>query len=72
MSFAEKQLAKFGWNQGEGLGKNKDGIKKSISVVKKNDTKGVSLFILQLASRQRPVSGTVKSNCRRYHTISYE
>ncbi|KAF9348764.1 G patch domain-containing protein 4 [Mortierella sp. NVP85] len=41
MSFAEKQLAKFGWSQGEGLGKNKDGIKKSISVVKKNDTKGL-------------------------------
>ncbi|KAF9407274.1 G patch domain-containing protein 4 [Podila epigama] len=41
MSFAESQLAKFGWKQGEGLGKNKDGIKKSISVVKKNDTKGL-------------------------------
>ncbi|KAG0049032.1 G patch domain-containing protein 4 [Gryganskiella cystojenkinii] len=41
MSFAEKQMAKFGWNQGDGLGKNRDGIKKSISVVKKNDTKGL-------------------------------
>ncbi|KAF8940894.1 hypothetical protein EDD21DRAFT_441818 [Dissophora ornata] len=41
MSFAEKQLAKFGWKSGDGLGKNKDGIKKSISVVKKNDTKGL-------------------------------
>ncbi|KAF9375465.1 G patch domain-containing protein 4 [Podila verticillata] len=41
MSFAESQMAKFGWKQGEGLGKNKDGIKKSISVVKKNDTKGL-------------------------------
>ncbi|KAF9290942.1 G patch domain-containing protein 4 [Mortierella alpina] len=41
MSFAEKQLAKFGWKSGEGLGKNKDGIKKSISVTKKNDTKGL-------------------------------
>lgn len=41
MSFAESQMAKFGWKQGEGLGKHKDGIKKSISVVKKNDTKGV-------------------------------
>ncbi|KAF9435160.1 G patch domain-containing protein 4 [Entomortierella beljakovae] len=41
MSFAEKQLAKFGWKSGDGLGKNRDGIKKSISVVKKNDTKGL-------------------------------
>ncbi|KAF9329535.1 G patch domain-containing protein 4 [Podila minutissima] len=41
MSFAESQMAKFGWKQGEGLGKHKDGIKKSISVVKKNDTKGL-------------------------------
>ncbi|KAF9924729.1 G patch domain-containing protein 4 [Linnemannia zychae] len=41
MSFAERQLAKFGWKSGDGLGKNKDGIKKSISVVKKNDTKGL-------------------------------
>ncbi|KAG0297713.1 G patch domain-containing protein 4 [Dissophora globulifera] len=41
MSFAEKQLAKFGWKSGDGLGKNSDGIKKSISVVKKNDTKGL-------------------------------
>lgn len=41
MSFAQKQMAKLGWNEGDGLGKNRDGIKKSISVVKKNDTKGV-------------------------------
>ncbi|GJJ70837.1 Pin2-interacting protein X1 [Entomortierella parvispora] len=41
MSFAQKQMAKFGWNEGDGLGKNRDGIKKSISVVKKNDTKGL-------------------------------
>ncbi|KAG0377869.1 G patch domain-containing protein 4 [Mortierella sp. AD032] len=41
MSFAEKQLAKFGWKSGDGLGKNNDGIKKSISVTKKNDTKGL-------------------------------
>ncbi|KAG0266682.1 G patch domain-containing protein 4 [Actinomortierella ambigua] len=41
MSFAETQLAKFGWKKGEGLGKNKTGITKSISVVKKNDTKGL-------------------------------
>ncbi|KAG0228823.1 G patch domain-containing protein 4 [Actinomortierella wolfii] len=41
MSFAEAQLAKFGWKKGEGLGKNKTGITKSISVVKKNDTKGL-------------------------------
>ncbi|KAG0254595.1 G patch domain-containing protein 4 [Mortierella polycephala] len=41
MSFAERQLAKFGWKNGDGLGKNNDGIKKSISVTKKNDTKGL-------------------------------
>jgi hypothetical protein len=48
MSFAEKQLAKFGWKSGDGLGKNKDGIKKSISVTKKNDTKGVSRLSISM------------------------
>ncbi|RUP49343.1 hypothetical protein BC936DRAFT_142757 [Jimgerdemannia flammicorona] len=40
-SFAESQLVKFGWTKGSGLGKNRDGITKTISVAKKTDTKGV-------------------------------
>jgi len=42
-SFAQNQLEKFGWNKGEGLGKNKDGNVKHISVTKKNDKKGVGV-----------------------------
>ncbi|ORX92842.1 hypothetical protein K493DRAFT_338608 [Basidiobolus meristosporus CBS 931.73] len=40
-NFAEAQLAKFGWEKGKGLGRNNEGIKRAISVVKKNDTKGL-------------------------------
>ncbi|KAG2182321.1 hypothetical protein INT43_007251 [Umbelopsis isabellina] len=42
-SFAQSQLEKFGWNKGDGLGKNKDGKTKHISVTKKNDKKGVGV-----------------------------
>ncbi|KAI8581909.1 hypothetical protein K450DRAFT_229859 [Umbelopsis ramanniana AG] len=42
-SFAQNQLEKFGWNKGDGLGKNKDGNVKHISVTKKNDKKGVGV-----------------------------
>ncbi|KAL1919151.1 uncharacterized protein VTP21DRAFT_2533 [Calcarisporiella thermophila] len=40
-AFAEAQLSKYGWSKGQGLGKNRDGIKKAISVSQKQDTKGV-------------------------------
>ncbi|KAI9274288.1 hypothetical protein BDA99DRAFT_497071 [Phascolomyces articulosus] len=40
-SFAKNQLEKYGWKNGEGLGKNKHGNAKHISVKVKNDTKGV-------------------------------
>ncbi|OZJ03776.1 hypothetical protein BZG36_03464 [Bifiguratus adelaidae] len=36
-----EQLEKYGWSKGQGLGKNRDGIKKAISIAKKDDTKGV-------------------------------
>ncbi|KAI8393396.1 uncharacterized protein BYT42DRAFT_541672 [Radiomyces spectabilis] len=42
-SFAQTQLEKFGWNKGEGLGKNRDGNVKHISVSVKNDKKGVGV-----------------------------
>lgn len=41
-SFAEKQLLKYGWKQGEGLGKNKDGVSKPILPVVKHNNQGVS------------------------------
>ncbi|KAI8142078.1 hypothetical protein BJV82DRAFT_617091 [Fennellomyces sp. T-0311] len=40
-SFAKTQLEKFGWKTGEGLGKEKHGNAKHITVKVKNDTKGV-------------------------------
>ncbi|EIE90104.1 hypothetical protein RO3G_14815 [Rhizopus delemar RA 99-880] len=42
-SFAQSQLEKFGWSKGEGLGKNKHGSAKHISVSVKNDKKGVGV-----------------------------
>ncbi|KAK4520771.1 SWI/SNF and RSC complex subunit Ssr2 [Mucor velutinosus] len=42
-SFAQTQLEKFGWENGEGLGKNKEGNAKHISVSVKNDKKGVGV-----------------------------
>ncbi|KAF1806770.1 hypothetical protein V8B55DRAFT_1347865 [Mucor lusitanicus] len=42
-SFAQTQLEKFGWENGEGLGKNKEGSAKHISVSVKNDKKGVGV-----------------------------
>ncbi|KAI7905505.1 uncharacterized protein BX663DRAFT_419870, partial [Cokeromyces recurvatus] len=42
-SFAQSQLEKFGWSSGEGLGKEKKGNVKHISVTIKNDKKGVGV-----------------------------
>jgi hypothetical protein len=42
-SFAENQLKKYGWIKGQGLGKNAEGRKTPIAIVKKNDTHGVRL-----------------------------
>ncbi len=41
MEFGKKQLEKYGWNQGQGLGKNQEGIKKAIGVSIKNDKDGL-------------------------------
>ncbi|KAJ2846691.1 hypothetical protein IWW36_004230 [Coemansia brasiliensis] len=40
-SFAERQLAKYGWKQGEGLGKERDGIKRAITVSRRTDNRGI-------------------------------
>ncbi|KAJ2666698.1 hypothetical protein IW148_000688 [Coemansia sp. RSA 1199] len=40
-TFAERQLAKYGWKQGEGLGKSRDGIKRAITVSRRTDNRGV-------------------------------
>ncbi|KAJ2858667.1 hypothetical protein J3B02_000048 [Coemansia erecta] len=40
-SFAEQQLAKYGWKQGEGLGKDKSGITRAITVSRRTDNRGV-------------------------------
>ncbi len=48
MSFAQKQLEKFGWKEGEGLGKKKDGRTKALVTSVKNNTKGVIQCLIQL------------------------
>ncbi|KAJ1752414.1 hypothetical protein LPJ78_001977 [Coemansia sp. RSA 989] len=40
-SFAERQLAKYGWKQGEGLGKERNGIKRAITVSRRTDNRGI-------------------------------
>ncbi|KAJ2702822.1 hypothetical protein FB645_004131 [Coemansia sp. IMI 203386] len=40
-SFAEQQLAKYGWKQGEGLGKDRSGITRAITVSRQTDNRGV-------------------------------
>ena len=40
-SFGEKELKKFGWREGKGLGIAEDGITEPIRVTVKGDTKGV-------------------------------
>jgi hypothetical protein len=39
--FGKKQLEKFGWTKGQGLGSNQQGITKPISVAVKQDTIGL-------------------------------
>ena len=41
LSFGEKELRKFGWTEGKGLGVGEDGITEPIIVVPKGDNKGV-------------------------------
>ena len=42
--FGERMLKNMGWEKGQGLGLNADGIKEAIQVKKKEDTVGVSGF----------------------------
>lgn len=41
MDFAKKQLEKYGWKEGQGLGKSNDGISKPIKAKLKFDTAGI-------------------------------
>jgi hypothetical protein len=41
--FGQQMLEKMGWSKGQGLGKEKDGMKEAIEVKKKEDSLGVSL-----------------------------
>ena len=41
MSFAKRQLEKFGWKEGQGIGKKMQGSTKSVFIAKKNDTAGL-------------------------------
>ncbi len=43
---AKKVLEKFGWNEGQGLGKNSNGMPEPIKVVMKRDNGGVSMYII--------------------------
>ncbi|KAJ2685660.1 hypothetical protein GGH99_003699 [Coemansia sp. RSA 1285] len=40
-SFAEQQLAKYGWKKGQGLGKNREGVKRAITVSRRTDNRGI-------------------------------
>ncbi|KAJ1794645.1 hypothetical protein LPJ59_004489, partial [Coemansia sp. RSA 2399] len=40
-SFAEQQLAKYGWKKGQGLGKNSEGVKRAITVSRRTDSRGI-------------------------------
>ena len=40
--FAKKQMEKYGWSEGKGLGKKEDGIQKYIKVQKREEAAGVS------------------------------
>jgi len=44
-TFAMRQLEKFGWKTGLGLGKNKQGRTKHVQVRKKDDNTGVSKML---------------------------
>lgn len=41
--FGQKMLEKMGWNKGQGLGKEKRGMREALEVKEKKDTLGVSL-----------------------------
>jgi hypothetical protein len=41
MDFAALHLTRLGWEQGQGLGRNKQGIKKPIGITHKTDTRGL-------------------------------
>lgn len=41
--FGQKMLEKMGWERGQGLGRQKSGIKDAIEVIKKEDNRGVSI-----------------------------
>ncbi|KAJ2812272.1 hypothetical protein H4S07_001511, partial [Coemansia furcata] len=40
-TFAEQQLAKYGWKKGDGLGKDGDGIKRALTVSRRSDNRGI-------------------------------
>jgi hypothetical protein len=50
-SFARKQLEKYGWKEGEGLGKNKQGISSFVRAVKPKGEKGEYIGIGHEASK---------------------
>ena len=41
--FIQKQMSKFGWKEGNGLGKDKQGIKEAITISVKNNKNGLGL-----------------------------
>jgi hypothetical protein len=41
MSFGKKLLEKYGWNEGQGLGKDNQGISKTITPLTQTTTKGI-------------------------------
>ena len=43
--FGAKILGKFGWNEGEGLGKNKNGITEAIQIKRREEN--INIFIIR-------------------------
>lgn len=47
--YGQRMLEKMGWQKGQGLGLNQDGMKEAIEVKKKEDTRGVRAWAMREA-----------------------
>jgi len=59
--FALKQMKKMGWNEGEGLGRNSDGIKHHIIIKKREDSTGLGSDIVDITSNRSAIDDVDES-----------